>query len=84
MKKTSKANSTISSDADDLRPEYDFKNMQVVARGPGRQKTQAATIRLAPDVAEIFPDEQAVNDALRLLIRIAKTESNYQRAVSSR
>jgi hypothetical protein len=59
---------------DDLRPEYDFKRLTVVARGPGRRDPQVTIVHLAPDVAEVFSDDQAVNEALRLLIKIARTE----------
>ena len=57
---------------DDLRPEYDLSTLRVVARGPGRKSPDEITVRLAPDVAETFPDSNSVNEALRLLIRIAK------------
>jgi hypothetical protein len=57
---------------DDLRPEYDFSKLQVVARGSGRRKPGEATVNLAPDVAEMFPTAEAVNEALRFLIRAAK------------
>lgn len=57
---------------DELRPEYDFGKLQVVARGPGRRKPGEATVTLAPDVAEMFPTAEAVNEALRFLIRAAK------------
>ena len=57
---------------DELRPEYDFRALRVVARGPGRTAPQEITVRLEPDVAESFPDSDAVNEALRVLIRIAK------------
>jgi hypothetical protein len=57
---------------DELRPEYDFSALRVVARGPGRKTPDAITVSLAPDVAETFPDSNSVNEALRLLIRIAK------------
>lgn len=33
-------------------------------------------ILLAPDVAPFFKNEEAVNNALRLLIQLAKTEVN--------
>ena len=62
---------------DDLRPEYDFTQMQVIKRGPGRVKADEPLIKLAPDVAAVFPDEQSVNEALRVLIRIARTEINF-------
>jgi hypothetical protein len=57
---------------DELRPEYDFHALRVVARGPGRKKPEEVTIRLAPDVAEVFPDSSAVNEALRFLLRITQ------------
>ena len=57
---------------DDLRPEYDFRALRVVARGPGRKAPEEITVRLAPDVAETFPDSNSVNEALRFLIRITK------------
>jgi hypothetical protein len=54
---------------DDLRPEYDFSQMPIVARGPGRKQPQV-TVRLDPDVAALFPNEAAVNEALRLMVRM--------------
>ena len=61
---------------DELRPEYDFRALRVVARGPGRKPPHEITVRLAPDVAETFPDADSVNEALRFLIRIAKSQMN--------
>ena len=40
---------------DDLRPEYDFHSLRVLARGPGRRKPAETTVALAPDVAKVFP-----------------------------
>ena len=57
---------------DELRPEYDFRALRVMARGPGRKAPDEITVRLARDVAETFPDSNAVNEALRFLIRIAR------------
>ncbi|MBE9162791.1 MULTISPECIES: hypothetical protein [Microcoleaceae] len=54
---------------DDLRPEYDFTQLSVVARGQGR-KQSTLTVQLDPDVATIFPDSGAVNEGLRLLMRL--------------
>lgn len=56
---------------DDLRPEYDFRSLRVVARGPGRRPPHGVTVELAPDVSEAFPDAESVNEALRLLIKAA-------------
>ena len=55
---------------DDLRPEYDLKNLRVRRLGSERKDFAGQTVRLAPDVAEVFPNADAVNEALRLLIRI--------------
>jgi hypothetical protein len=57
---------------DDLRPEYDFHSLRVVARGPGRKKPEEITVHLAPDVAAAFPDSNSVNEALRFLLRITR------------
>jgi hypothetical protein len=59
---------------DDLRPEYDFQSLRVVARGPGRKRPAELTVYLAPDVAEVFPDSEAVNEALRFLMRVTRKE----------
>lgn len=56
---------------DELRPEYDLRSLRVRKLGPGR-KSFGEVIRLEPDVAEVFPDAESVNEALRFLIRIAK------------
>ena len=54
---------------DDLRPEYDFAQLPVVARGQGRKRS-SLTVQLDRDVAELFPDSGAVNEGLRLLTRL--------------
>ena len=64
---------------DDLRPEYDFRSLRVVARGPGRKIPKSLPIQLAPDVSEVFPDSQSVNEALRFLMRIAKSQMEGSR-----
>ena len=56
---------------DELRPEYDLRSLRVRKLGQGR-KSFGGVVRLEPDVAEVFPDAEAVNEALRFLIRIAK------------
>ena len=56
---------------DELRAEYDLRSLRVRKLGPGR-KSFGGVIRLEPDVAEVFPDAEAVNEALRFLIRITK------------
>ena len=56
---------------DELRPEYDLKSLRVRKLGPGRNSF-GGVVRLESDVAEVFPDAESVNEALRFLIRIAK------------
>lgn len=56
---------------DDLRPEYDLRNLRVRKIGPGR-RAFGDVVRLEPDVANAFPDAESVNEALRFLIRITK------------
>jgi hypothetical protein len=56
---------------DELRPEYDLRSLRVRKLGPGR-KSFGGVIRLEPDVAEVFRDAEAVNEALRFLIRVTK------------
>jgi hypothetical protein len=63
---------------DDLRPEYDFSKMRIVARGPKRKVPKPKIIHLQPDVAKTFPDDESVNEALRLLIRLAKDQTQQR------
>jgi hypothetical protein len=57
---------------DELRPEYDLKRLRVRRLGPGRKSFGGSVVRLEPDVAEVFPDAESVNEALRFLIRVTK------------
>jgi hypothetical protein len=66
---------------DDLRPEYDFTQLSVVARGQGRKRSPL-TVQLDPDVATIFPDSESVNEGLRLLMRPIQHAPSYPNAQS--
>ncbi|MCC5658596.1 hypothetical protein LC608_16685 [Nostoc sp. XA010] len=57
---------------DELRSEYDLKSLRVRKFGPERKSFGKTTIRLEPDVAEVFPNADAVNEALRFLIRVVQ------------
>jgi hypothetical protein len=57
---------------DELRAEYDLKSLRVRKLGPGRKNFGGSVVRLEPDVAEVFPDAESVNEALRFLIRVTK------------
>ncbi len=55
---------------DDLRAEYDLKNLRVRKLGSGRKSFGGSIVRIETDVAEIFPSAEAVNEALRFLIKV--------------
>ena len=56
---------------DELRPEYDLRNLRVRKFGPAR-KQFGNFVKLEPDVAVVFPDDVTVNKALRYLIQASK------------
>ena len=53
---------------DELRPEYNLKELRATAR----RKNLGVTVQLESDVAQYFPDNAAVNEALRTLIRLSQ------------
>jgi hypothetical protein len=60
---------------DELRPEYDLTELlKGGVRGKYVSRYRAGTnvVVLAPDVAQAFPTEEAVNEALRLVVRMAQ------------
>ncbi|HAJ61512.1 MAG TPA: hypothetical protein DCP31_21525, partial [Cyanobacteria bacterium UBA8543] len=61
---------------DELRSEYDFTQMKGGVRGKYIERYRAGTnlVLLDPDVAQAFPNEIAVNDALRMLIQVAQRQ----------
>ena len=56
----------------DLRSEYDLKSLRVRRLGPDRKSFGEYVVRLEPDVAELFPTADAVNEALRFLARVTR------------
>ena len=68
---------------DELRPEYDLKNLQVRKMGAERKHFGRLVVQLEPDVAEVFPDAASVNEALRFLIRISKENSETTQRVET-
>jgi hypothetical protein len=66
---------------DELRPEYDFSKLKGRVRGKYVERYREGTnlVLLEPDVAAAFPDAKTVNDALRLLIKVAQTQATPQR-----
>ncbi len=77
-----------SEEDDDMREEYDFSSMKGGIRGKyaGAFEKTAVTVLLDSDVAKVFPDAQAVNEALRTLARVLhnKDKSAQQGAPADR
>jgi hypothetical protein len=55
---------------DDLRPEYDFAALGPGVRGKYAGRLRGTTlVALQPEVAAAFPTSEAVNEALRAVLR---------------
>jgi hypothetical protein len=65
--------------ANDIQPEYDFSQ---AARGKHHVAYAQGTnvVLLDSDVAEVFKDSAAVNEALRMLLRLAREQSHITRS----
>ena len=61
---------------EDLRPEYDFSSMAGGVRGKyvERYREGVNLALLDPEVAEAFPTDDAVNEALRTVLRATKAQ----------
>lgn len=62
------------SESDDLQPEYDLKSLRLRKTGPGRKAF--GMVALEPDVAAVFDSPEAVNAALRFLIKVTKDNAS--------
>src|SRR5881628_4226942 len=64
--------------SDELRPEYDLSKLTGGARGKYYKRATAGTtlVLLEPDVAEAFPDGRTVNDVLRAVVKVARTQAD--------
>ncbi|MGH9397503.1 MAG: hypothetical protein ACRD18_11720 [Terriglobia bacterium] len=58
---------------DELRAEYDLSRLGRATRGKYYRQAKAATnlVLIEPDLATVFPDQESVNRALRLLVTTA-------------
>ncbi len=69
----SKKNTVKLDGPEDMLPEYDLEKMRIIKRGPGHaQKNAARLVRVTidSDVAQVFGDDRAVNEALRTFLRM--------------
>jgi len=64
---------------DELRSEYHLKKLLKggVRRNVERFREGTNLVLLEPDVAKAFPDAQAVNEALRLVIQLTEIRKNH-------
>jgi hypothetical protein len=57
----------------DMRDEYDFSNASPVrGKYAARYAKGSNVVVIAPDVSQVFPNEESVNQALRALAKIIK------------
>jgi len=65
---------------DEMRPEYDLPQLTGRVRGKYVKRYRAGTnlILLESDVQAAFPDAEAVNEALRMLMKVARRQVQEQ------
>ena len=65
---------TNSRSANDMLPEYDFASIKGMVRGKYATQYRAGTnlVLLDPEVAEAFPSDTALNQALRAVLSMTK------------
>lgn len=59
---------------DEMRPEYDLSQLKGGVRGKYYRQATAGTnlVLIEPELADVFPDTESVNRALRLLVDTAE------------
>ena len=80
MKKQSK-------NKDELRPEYNMKALlKSGTRGKYAARYRAGTniVLLEPEVAKAFPNDKAVNDALKLVMKLKQVQENAAQYTTKR
>ena len=72
--------------ADEMRPEYDLRKLKLVGRGIYAERYRSGTnlVLLEPDVRAAFPDDQSVNEALRVIAKAAKQQATKVRKSPAR
>lgn len=66
----------VENEDDEMRPEYDLTQLKNRVRGKYVERYRAGTnlVLLDSDVQEAFPDAESVNDALRMLLKVARRQ----------
>ena len=69
------------SELNDMRPSYKRSDFKKIERGKYAARLRESTniIILDPEVAKVFPNNEAVNKALRGLIEVARAASRERR-----
>ena len=69
---------------DELWEEYESSDFGKLVRGKYAKRVSAETnvVVLEPAVAKVFPNDKAVNNALRGLLKVAETTARLSRAPS--
>lgn len=78
MKKATTAKKT-----EELRPEYDLAKLKGGVRGKYYERARAGTnlVLIEPDLANVFPDTDSVNRALRLLADTAESAASLTQRI---
>ena len=66
---------------DEMRAEYDLSTMKLVGRGIYAKRFRSGTnvVLLDRDVREAFPDDESVNEVLRVIAKVAKRHASRVR-----
>ena len=69
---------------DELRSEYKRSDFGEMVRGKYAERLKAETnvVLLEPEVAQAFPNDEAVNKALRTLLEVAKASTRLTKRSS--
>jgi len=69
-----KKNSTKKQDDYELREEYDLSKMTVLPKGrfDPKRRLGSNVVVLEPEIAKAFPNDKAVNEALRLILKATR------------
>ena len=72
--------------SDELRPEYNRSDFDTLVRGKyaARLNKGSNIVVLEPEVAKAFPNDKAVNDALRALLEVVATTAKLTRRSTER